>query len=135
MTKINQEALLVLVFLVVGLFIWGLLTADAQDQPVRQTDPEDMRARQKIDRDLYEKIWLLDREIQVDTVLLVGGTSQVVYLDRKYPDTDYQIFLQSRVSRSWSSISIAPTTDSSFTITKGTGNASTIQYMTIHKGD
>lgn len=137
MTKINQEALLVLVFLVVGLFVWGLITADAQQQIVRQTDPDDMKARQRIDRELEEKIRLLDREIQVDTVLLVTGSlTQVIYLDRKYPDTGYQIFITARNYRVAMSVYYAtPTTDSSFTLKKSSADVSTIQYMTIYKGD
>lgn len=108
----------------------------AQQQIVRQTDPDDIETRQRIDRELEEKIRLLDRQIQADTVLLVEGATQVVYLDRKYSDTDYQIFLQYRTFRgSWTFHWVAATTDSSFTITKNYSDESTIQWMTIHKGD
>lgn len=127
---------------IIGGIIFGLLMAglvvvlDAQQQIVRQTDPDDIETRQRIDRELEEIIRLLDRQVQADTVLLVSGATQVVYLDRKYPDTDYQIFIDWQTFRgSMTVFQVAPTTDSSFTITKNTADLSTIQYMTIHKGD
>lgn len=101
----------------------------------RQTDPNDIVTRNKIDRQIDALFERFDRQIQADTVLLVVGTSQIVYLDRKYPDTDYHIFIEYRTVRGNISIFKAiPTTDSSFTLAKTTsGDESTIQYMTIHK--
>jgi len=122
-----------------GTFVlFGILTlVDAQQQPVRQTDPEDMDARQRLDSDIYEQMRRLDRQIQSDSVLLVSGYSQVVYLDHKYADTDYQVFLSLRVERVVANAHrrALPTTDSSFTIHKAEADVSTLSWMTIHKGD
>lgn len=140
MNKILRFCLACLIGGIIGIFLTSLFFSCywvlAQQQIVRQTDPDDIDTRQRIDRELEEKIRLLDRQIQADTVLLVGGATQVVYLDRKYADADYQVFLEYRIFRGSGTIfQAAPTTDSSFTITKNVNDISTIQYMAIHKGD
>lgn len=108
---------------------------DARYLKYRQTDPDDIVTRDRIDRDIDGWIERLDRQTQADTVLLVGGTSQAVQLNKKYKDNDYQVFLQIRVLRGSQNnlYVVAPTTDSSFTITKHTDDLSTVQWMAIYK--
>jgi hypothetical protein len=108
---------------------------DAQQQRFRQTDPDDIVTRNRIDRDLYEWLNKLDWQIQADTVLLTSGTSQVVQLDRKYPNVGYQIFLTIQVTRGTHDdyYVVVPTTDSSFTVTKNDADLSTIMWMTVYK--
>lgn len=119
---------------------------DAQQQPVRQTDPDDIRVRQRIDGDLYEKIWLLDRQIQADTVCLTGGdTLEVVQLDHKYPNKNFVVIANIRVqigqlgavppNQLAFDYVIIPISDSSFTIKHSIQDSSTVNWMTIHKGD
>lgn len=100
----------------------------------RQADPDDIVTKDKIDRQIDNWLEKLDRQIQADTVVLVAGASQVVQLAHKYPDTDYKIFVSCRVDDNYSAdMVLTPTTDSSFTITKGNLDESTIQYMTVYK--
>lgn len=135
MMKIRWLVLRYVLYAIIVALVANVILAQ-QHQKLRQTDPQDMDARHKIDDERWLDILLLDRQIQADTVLLAAGGTQVVYLDRKYPDTDYQIFVELRTLRgSVVFYRITPTTDSSFTITKHTADVSTIQYMTIHKGD
>ena len=123
-----------LVLLAVSCWLLAVFS-DARYLKYRQTDPQDIVTRDKIDRDIDSWIERLDRQTQADTVLLAAGTSQVVQLDNKYKDTDYQVFLQIRVLRGSQNnlYVIMPTTDSSFTITKHTDDLSTVQWMSIHK--
>ena len=121
--------------MIVFAFVLTLVAIGGRYITYRQTDPDDIVTRDRIDRQIDAWIERLDRQIQADSVLLVAGTeAQVVYLDRKYPDTDYQIFLAYRVWRVATSLfTIIPTTDSSFTITKGSTDVSTLHWMTIRK--
>ena len=108
----------------------------AIDQRYIQTDPSDIVTRQRIDRDIYEELDYLDFAIQADTVLLTGGqTADTVQLGGKYKDTDYMILLSVRNLRvviNWS-VRASPLTDSSFVITKGSSDVSTLYWMTFYR--
>jgi hypothetical protein len=122
----------ILIAIVVAVLGHGFL--DAQQQRYRQTDPQDMKTRQKIDRDLYEQLWLLDKEIQADSLKLdAGQTTDTAYLDHKYSDLNYMVFVQIRwAGATTSTYYAAPISDSSFMITKNSNDASIVQWMTIH---
>lgn len=114
--------------------------AFAQQQKYRQTDPKDIATRQQIDRDLQNQIWLLDREIQADTTVLTAGqTADTIDLEHKYEDLGYTILLlYRRQAGDIDSLSpyCYPITDSSFVIDgKNSNDSSTVQWMTIHKGE
>lgn len=123
--------------------IWGFIfvalvlfvIVDAQQQRFRQTDPDDIVTRNRIDRDLYERLNELDWQIQTDTVLFAEGTSQAIQLEHKYPGNDYQVFLTIRVVRGEidAYYVVVPTTDSSFTVTKNTADLSTVMWITVYK--
>jgi hypothetical protein len=130
MIRIKLIALVIFVLLCVAVSYGGRYIT------YRQTDPDDIVTRDRIDRQIDALFERFDRQIQADTVLLVVGTSQVIYLNRKYPDLDYQIFVSYRNLRDEPTILlVTPTTDSSFTLVKSNDDENTIQYMTIHKGN
>ena len=135
----NKWLILLVVAVVIFLFlvilgIWGGLVF-GQKQKYVQTDYKDLITRQKIDRDLYEQLDLLDRQTQADTLVLTNAqTADTVYLDRKYSDTNYMIFVIMRSkSGTYTDYVVIPLTDSSFAITKNSADVSTVQWMAIHK--
>lgn len=107
----------------------------AQQQEIIQTDYKDIGTRQKIDRDVWQELKNINRQIQADTVVLTTSqTADTIYLDRKYGDTDYMIFVIMRSkSGTYSDYVVIPLSDSSFEITKNTADISTVQWITIHK--
>jgi len=137
MTKIKQFLIYCFLFAV---SCW-LLTVfvDARYLRYKQTDPDDIVTRNKIDRDIDGWIERLDRQIQVDTLKTKASSqSDTVYLDRKYKDANYRIFVTVLTSRPTTSIVTpvaTPLTDSSFTIKMHcVGNdSSSVQWMTIRK--
>ena len=100
-----------------------------------QTDYKDIGSRQKIDRNLWGSIEVLDEQIQADTVYLTpGNTADTVQLDNKYKDTHFQVFVEVQTARDASSLlKVKSNTDSSFIITKHVDDSSTVQWMSVHK--
>lgn len=84
--------------------------------------------------------WLrnLNWHIQSDTVDLASDkTLDTVYLEDKYEDTGYNIFIAGRhkwglADRDVIEYYATPISDSSFTIVKNSGDTSRIQYITLH---
>lgn len=107
----------------------------AQQQGIIQTDYKDIGTRQKIDRDVWQELKNINRQIQADTTVLTASqTADTIYLDRKYGDTDYMIFVGMRSkSGTYSDYVVIPLSDSTFEITKNVTDVSTVQWMTIKK--
>jgi len=129
--------------------IWGFLfflffvllvtsIPDAQHQryiTYKQTDPKDIVTRNKIDREIDGWIKRLDWQIQADTVTITGTSDpDTIYLDWKYQDANFQVFVTAYVYLS-KAVGAVALTDSSFKIEKDHEAVGVVkvQWMSVHK--
>lgn len=132
------SCILIVGYLSMSMIIWFTQDTFSQSQGILQTDYKDIGSRQKIDRDLWGSIEVLNKQTQVDTVVFSGGnTADTIYLDLKYSDTDYIILLLYRKEIGTQNTDMPyayPLSDSSFIIESiHTDDVSVVQWMSIHK--
>jgi len=110
----------------------------AQQPKIIQTDYKDIGSRQKADRDIWVELRRINRQTQTDTLVFTdGNTADTVYLDNKYGDTAYTIFLLYRKESGTQHTDmpyVCPLSDSSFVISSiHIDDVSVVQWMTISK--
>jgi len=104
----------------------------------RQTDPDDIVTRDRIDRQIDALFERFDRQIQADTTKLTyDQLRDTVQLENKFPDKSYTVIILMRVIDGGSSwYSAYPLSDSSFVVLKtSTIDKSSLNWVAIYKRD
>ena len=119
----------------VFVLLLSLVAAGGRYITYRQTDPNDIVTRDKIDRQIDGLFERLDRQVQADTVALTGSQpADTVQLQNKFPDKSYVIVVLMRVVSGGSSVySAYPLSDSSFAITKESADISSLNWIAVYR--
>jgi hypothetical protein len=106
----------------------------AQQPKQKLTKVDDLRTIQAKDDDIWNWIRRLNQQIQTDTLKMDGsGTTDTVYLNQKYGDKTYTVFVTRRESSAYT-YTAYPLTDSCFVIISSQdGDNKVIQWMVIKK--
>jgi hypothetical protein len=130
-----KEKLDTCLFVGLGMFILLGLASMVGSRNYRQTKPDDMVTRNALDDEFDRRIKVFeDLGIQADTAILTAGkTIDTIYLEKKYSDLTYKIFVNVRTEIGVHSefSNIQPLTDSSFVLSKRTDDEGIVNWMTI----